>query len=477
MGESTQPARPVVPSRRGLIVGLLLCVVAIAFEAVAVVTAMPAAEADLGQVELYAWAFTAFMIAQTFAIVAAGQASDRVGPKQPLIVGFLVFAAGLVIAGTAPNMLVLIAGRAVQGLGGGTMNLAVMVLVARVFDERERAVMITWMSFAWVLPAFIGPTIAAWLSTTWSWHLVFFSVLPVMAIGGVLSFGPLRRIQLGPVEQPDAGPSGTGHRLRSAALVALGAAALQLAGQHIELLSLAWLAAGIVLLGIGLPPLLPRGYRPTGTGLAANVNVRMLAAGAFFGVDTFLTLMLVRAEGLSLFWAGVVVTVGSVGWTTGSWLQSRGWLRLRRDTIASFGAAFTAVGLALIALAAWLPGALLWLIVGGWVVAGLGMGLHMASTSLVVMQLSAETEIGRNSSSLQVGEALGNALAAGIAGTLFTLAMPAQTQAFGTLFTAMTILAVAALASALRIGPVTNHSIVGARMVHPPDAGAPVEGL
>jgi MFS family permease len=186
--------------------------------------------------------------------------------------------------------------------------------------------------------------------------------------------------------------------------------------------------------------------------------------------------MLVRAEGLSLFWAGVVVTVGSVGWTAGSWLQSRGWLRLRRDTIASVGAAFTVAGLALIAVAAWFPGALLWLIVGGWVVAGLGMGLHMASTSLVVMQLSAETELGRNSSSLQVGEALGNALAAGVAGTLFTLAMPAQTLAFGTLFTAMMVIALAALASALRIGPVTNHSIVPVRMVHPPDAGAPVEG-
>lgn len=471
---STQDAA-VAPSRRGLVVGLLLCVVAIAFEAVAVVTAMPAAEADLGQVELYAWAFTAFMIAQTFAIVAAGQASDRVGPKQPLVVGFIVFAAGLVIAGTAPNMLVLVAGRFVQGLGGGTMNLAVMVLVARVFDARERAVVITWMSFAWMLPAFIGPTIAAWLSTTWTWHLVFFSVLPVMAVGGALTFGPLRRIDLAPVEHADAVPSRTGHRLRSAALVALGAAALQVAGQHIELLSLVWLAAGIALLGFGLPPLLPRGYRPTGTGLAANVNVRMLAAGAFFGTDTFLTLMLVRSEGLDLFWAGVVVTVGSAGWTTGSWLQSRGWLRLRRDTIASVGAACTAAGMALIAVGAWFPGSLLWLLIGGWVVGGLGMGLHMASTSLVVMQLSAEPELGRNSSSLQVGEALGNALAAGVAGTLFALAMPDQRLAFGTLFTAMAVIAVAAFASALRIGPVTNHSIVPVRLAHPPDPAAPFE--
>ena len=451
---------PVAPSRRGLVVGLLLCVVAIAFEAVAVITAMPAAEADLGQVELYAWAFTAFMIAQTFAIVAAGQASDRFGPKPALVVGFVVFAVGLVIAGTAQDMLVLVAGRFVQGLGGGTMNLAVLVLVARVFDARERAVVITWMSFAWMLPAFVGPTIAAWLSTSWSWHLVFFSVLPVMVVGGALILGPLRRSDLGPVADADTVPCRTGHRLRSAALVALGAAALQVAGQRIELLSLGWLVAGLALLAFGLPPLLPRGYRPTGTGLAANVNVRMLAAGAFFGADTFLTLMLVRSEGLALFWAGVVVTLGSIGWTTGSWLQSRGWLRLRRDTIVSLGAAFTVTGLALIAVSAWFPGSLLWLVIAGWVVAGLGMGLHMSSTSLVMMQVSPAPELGRNSSSLQVGEALGNALAAGLAGTLFALAMPNQTLAFGLLFTAMAVVAAGALASALRIGPVTNHSIV-----------------
>ena len=117
----------------------------------------------------------------------------------------------------------------------------------------------------------------------------------------------------------------------------------------------------------------------------------------------------------------------------------------------------------MVAVAAWFPGALLWLVVGGWVVGGLGMGLQMSSTSLVVMQLSPEPEIGLNSSSLQVGEALGNALAAGIAGTLFALALPDQTLAFGLLFTAMAVIAAGALAAALRIGPVINHSIVSAR--------------
>jgi MFS family permease len=448
------------PSRRGLVTGLMLCVVAIAFEAIAVVTAMPAAAADLGDLSLYAWAFTAFMIAQTFAIVAAGQASDRRGPRGPLVVGFIVFALGLLVAGSAPTMLILVLGRFIQGLGGGTMNLAVMVLIARLFDARERAVMMTAMSMAWMVPAFVGPLVAAWLSTTWSWHWVYYAVLPLMAVGGVLIIGPLRRADLGPAKvDPDQPGASGGRLLGAAALVALGAAALQLAGQQFDPWSLAWLAAGVALLGIGLPVLLPSGYRPSGPGLAATVNVRLLATGAFFGAETFLPLMLVRAEHYELAAAGLVLTVGSVGWAAGSWLQSRPWLKLRRDQIVTVGVVATVLALVLIAVAAWLPGRLAWLLIIGWVIGGLGMGMHMASTSLVVMELSAEHELGRNTSSLQVSEALGNSVAAGIAGTIFAAALANQTLAFGSLFSAMTVLAVLGLASSVRIGPVANHSL------------------
>jgi MFS family permease len=447
------------PSRRGLVVGLMLCVVAIAFEAIAVVTAMPAAAADLGDLGLYAWAFTAFMIAQTFAIVAAGQASDRFGPKAPLIVGFVVFALGLVIAGLAPTMLVLVAGRFVQGLGGGTMNLAVMVLIARLFDSKQRAQMMTWLSIAWMAPALFGPLVAAWLSTTLSWHWVFFSVLPLMVIGGALILGPLAKTHLGPTETGDLTPTRRGGPLIAAALVALGTAALQLAGQRFEWWSLAWLAAGLGLLGYALPVLLPPGYRLAGAGLAATVNVRLLATGAFFGAETFLPLTLVNAEHFDLAGAGLVLTVGSLGWTVGSWLQSRPWLRLRRDEIVVAGVAGEVIGLALIAIAAWVPGQLAWLMILGWTVGSLGMGLHMSSTSLVVMELSAEAELGRNTSSLQVSEALGNSVVAGIAGTIFAAFLTSQALAFGWVFVAMAMLTTLGLASSLRIGPVVNHSL------------------
>ncbi len=444
-----------VRTHRALVVGLLLSVVAIAFEAIAVVTAMPAAADDLGDLDLYAWAFTAMVIGQLFAIVAAGRASDRFGPRPALVVGFLVFAIGLVLAGTAPSMAVLVLGRFVQGLGGGTMNLAVMVVVARLFDGHERAVLMTWMSVAWMLPAFVGPVVAAWLATTFSWHWVFFSVLPLMALGGGLILGPLLRADLAPVPRETDRAHGDARVLASGLLVAAGAAALQLAGQQP---GWAWVALiGVVALALGLPVLLPAGYRPAGAGLAATVNVRALVTGAFFGAETFLTLMLVRAEHLELRDAGLVLTIGSIGWTIGSWLQSRRWLAWRRDRIITIGAAAVVAGLGLAAMAAWLPGQLLWAVLVGWVIAGLGMGLQVASTSLVVMELSPQADLGHNTSALQVGEALGNSVVAGLAGTIFVVLNADPTRAFGSLFVAMVIVAVAGLGFSLRIGVVENR--------------------
>ncbi len=96
----------------------------------------------------------------------------------------------------------------------------------------------------------------------------------------------------------------------------------------------------------------------------------------------------------------------------------------------------------------------------GWVFAGLGMGLSLASTSLVVMQLSATLELGRNTSSLQVGEALGNSIGAGIAGTLFALGLAQSNQVFGfgAPLTAMALISALGLAASLRIGAVENFS-------------------
>ncbi|MFT4109788.1 MAG: MFS transporter, partial [Propionicimonas sp.] len=213
-------------------------------------------------------------------------------------------------------------------------------------------------------------------------------------------------------------------------------------------------------LWFGLPPLLPAGFRPARRGLPSVIVVRALTAAGFAGAQTFLPLMLVRAEGLSLWWSGAILTFGSCGWMGGAWLQSRSWLPLRRDQIILAGAASLVIGLALPALSAWFPGQMLAVAVIGWLFAGLGMGLSVASTSLATMQLSAPIELGRNTSSLQVGESLGSSIGAGLAGTLFALGLARGDAVFGfgAPLTAMAVVGLVAALSSGRIGAVENHS-------------------
>src|SRR5712692_1373578 len=147
--------------RRALTVGLVLTITFVASEALAVVTVMPLVARDLNGLRLYGFAFSAFLIGTMVGIVAAGRSADRRGPAVPYVAGILLFGAGLVIAGLAPTMRVLIAGRALQGLGAGAVPSVAYVAIGRSLPERLRAQLMAVLSTAWVVPGIAGPAVAA----------------------------------------------------------------------------------------------------------------------------------------------------------------------------------------------------------------------------------------------------------------------------------------------------------------------------
>ena len=178
-----------VASKRGLAVGLCTGVLAIAFEGMSVSTAMPEAARELGRVDLYAWIFSLFTIGMLFATVVGGRIADRHGPVAPLLAGLAAFTAGLLVAGFAPTMEVLLAGRLLQGLGSGSLNVGYAVLLAHAFDATERPRVMSWFSTAWVVPSLVGPPIAAFVTRLLSWHWVFFSVVPLLVLAVVVGLG------------------------------------------------------------------------------------------------------------------------------------------------------------------------------------------------------------------------------------------------------------------------------------------------
>ena len=451
------------PAQRRLTVGLLITVVAIAFESIAVATAMPVAAQDLQALSYYSWSFSLFLVGMLFSTVLAGRLSDSIGPARPLQAGFAVFAAGLILAGSAQHISQLVAGRLVQGLGSGLINTAIFVSVARAYDDAQRPKIFTYLSAAWVLPAFVGPPVAAAITEHWSWHWVFLSVIPVIVLGAVMALPELRRIGQESGSREDPGGARPAP-LWAAAMVALAAVGLQVAGQRLDLTSLVLLVVGVAGLVVGLPRLMPGCFSRLGRGLPAVIVVRGLLAGAFFGGEAFVPLMLVEAKDTSLVWAGAALTVGSFGWMAGSWLQSRTWLRLRRDHLIALGSGSVVGGLIWVTVTAVLPAAPAWSVALGWVLAGFGMGLTTASTALAVIWLSRPSEQGRNASSLNLSDALGSALFVGVSGTLFAALHPVQDGpvTFGAVLLTMSVVAVLAVAASFRITPLRNPESVTA---------------
>ena len=139
---ATTPAGPAggiwAPARRPLTVGLVLAVTFVAFEALAVATILPVVGRHLGDLRLYGWVFSAFLLASLIGIVLAGTLADRVPLARPMLAGLALFALGLVIGGTAPNMPALVAGRAVQGLGAGVVPAVAYVAISRCYPEECR---------------------------------------------------------------------------------------------------------------------------------------------------------------------------------------------------------------------------------------------------------------------------------------------------------------------------------------------------
>jgi len=439
-------------SQRALTIGLCATIVAIAFETISVATAMPVAARDLDGIRYYAWAFSLFLIGMLFATVVCGRLSDRIGPAKPLLAGLVIFLVGLVVAGTAQHMAQLVIGRLVQGLGGGTMNVAIFVCVAQAYSLTQRPKMFTYISTAWVLPSFVGPPASAWLTNHLSWHWVF-----LVLFGGIMALPSLLRMMRS--HQQGAADAQKPAPLWAAGLLAVAAAALQLAGQRLDWIALGLLVGGLTALVIALPRLMPPGFMNFRRGLSQVIQTRGLLAGAFVGGEAFVPLMLVEQRSVPLFQAGAVLTVGAVGWTTGSWLQSRPWLRVRRDVLITIGCCSVAAGLALVGVMAFLPAIPYVLVAVCWIFGGLGMGLAMSSTSLAVMSLSTAAEQGRNASSLNVYDALGSGIFVGVAGSIFAALHQGGNLAltFGLVELSMAVVALLGVLTSLRIGVVRNE--------------------
>jgi MFS family permease len=405
---------------RPLTVGLVFTITLVAFETLAVITIMPVVSESLDGVALYGWATSAFFLGMVVGIIVVGGATDRVGPAPPFVAALGLFSAGLCLSASTPSMEVLVAGRALQGLGGGAIPAIAFTAVGRAYPESLRPRVFAIMSTAWVVPGLGGPAVAAVVADHVGWRWVFGGLVPVVVIAGSMTVGALRDLGRPPASEPPASDNAAPTRSRALSLVAAlrvsAGAGLVLAG----LTSLApygiGLAAAGLAVGVGpLRRLLSAGTLRTRRGVPAAVASRGLLTFAFFGADTFVPLAVTAHRGASTTVAGVAVSAATVCWTSGAWTQARLASRRTVRTLVSAGLAIVVVGIAVTAtiLVRSVP---LPLAVAGWGLTGFGMGLAYSPIMTFALSEAPPDRQGAATVAVQLADNLGIAFGAGVGG-------------------------------------------------------------
>jgi MFS family permease len=406
-------------SRLALQVGLVAVVTLVAFESLAVTTILPEIEADLGGIAWYGWVTSAFFLGTMIGIVFAGDQADRRGAGRPYVIGLVVFALGLVIGGLAPSMPVLVVGRFVQGFGAGVVPAIGYIAIGRAFSVQERPRMFAILSTAWVVPGLVGPVVAERIAQAVGWRWVFLGLTPLVACAGLLVVPAMMRI----------GPAASGvvdnavvrfgrRRLVEAVRVAVGAA-LVVAGLTFD----RWLLVPAVVTGVAIGLGSLRRLTPAGTlrgapGLPAVIASRGLITFVFFGLDAFVPYALTSGRYRSTFTASIAVTVVTVSWTAGAWIQQRWIGRLGEAWFVRAGYLLLAPGVAVAAIASLPDGLPFWLVHVGGTVAGLGMGLAYSAHAQLTFRSVDDGEVGAATASLQLCDNLGIALGTGVVGAV-----------------------------------------------------------
>ena len=300
-----------------VVLGVLLPVFMGSLDNTILAGALPIIGAELNDVHSLPWLITAYLIANTSVTPLYGKISDIYGRRTTLLIAISFYMAGSLVCALAPNMLVLILGRVLHGLGGGGLTSTGMVILGDIAAPRDRGKYYGYFSITYTTAGAVGPALGGFLAEYLHWSVIFWLNIPLGIIAITLSFTLLSRLPRR--ERP--------HRLDfvGAALIMTASVAFMLA-----------LSLGGVRYGWTSPPIL--GLFAIAVVVGAGFVIRLLTAaepliplailghrearlaimvnafgwGPVVGLNIFLPMYLQTIKGMSATAAGLSVLVLSV---------------------------------------------------------------------------------------------------------------------------------------------------------------------
>lgn len=181
-----------------VILGVLVVMLLAALDQTIVAPALPTIGDALGDNDYLPWVITAYLLTGTAVAPLYGKVADIVGRRKVMATAILIFLFGSTIAALASDMLTLIIGRAVQGLGGGGLFVLAQTVIGDTVPPRERAAYAGYISATWAIASIAGPLLGGVFAQHLSWSLIFWVNIPLGLAALVVLAGPLRKLKMRP---------------------------------------------------------------------------------------------------------------------------------------------------------------------------------------------------------------------------------------------------------------------------------------
>ncbi|ADH92562.1 MFS transporter [Arcanobacterium haemolyticum] len=433
---------------------LILAVVFIslaAFQTMAATTAMPYIVEILGGKHLYALAAGIVFAAQLMTTALSGPWVDAKGPKPSFFTGAALAMIGLTIASLAPNIEVIVVGRALQGLGSGLLVVPLYVLVGNFISKERQPRYFAAFATAWVIPSLVGPFLAGLMVEYLSWRWVFGFTPVVFMLIMPMAWSQFKALP----KHQNLQPLRALNIFYMSAGAAIGISALLVASSnkgHPDLKTIALLGIGMILVAAFAPLLLPEGTFKAVRGVPSTVLLRGTANGCLMAVEIYLPLILKELHGWSATRAGFVLTMSAISWALASQLQGRITDEKKRSRIPHIGVALQLIGTTVVFPAVFPSISGLFILVG-WFVAGFGLGYLYPALTVHALSLTPLQRHGEVSAALQIADTLGAAFLIGIAGIAFAVSAGLGYLAYGVPVLIMIAILCGAVALTNRIDP------------------------